>query len=408
MLNPRTASNISFATAYKLQLPDFHPFGGLPVPLEPSTTDLTQVPFDPTPTSPGRKWHRLEGSSSRPPRQGDIYTPDPPTPPSRQLRNDTPTPAETTPGSWRGKRRVGEHVDRPPALRLKELRSSDSMRMGIGQSHLDISPSEFLAHSHSTTDSSYVTADDIQASAPSGSKGSQDHQDTPQPKGSTQAQSPQTAKLAPPQDQLDGASEDDETRHNQYRRSCSEFCKGSLRGISKRFTGLFKKERSSQDDKQVPTVTAKSVMEANAEVEREGLWASSLKRFKKTKPQGRKPIPSFDGHVSPNRSGRHLLSGSDNSNRTSHESTSTGPQEVNRPNGPSAPQASRTQDELPPSSVETVVHVGGGSRVHEPSTVNGDAGHANSSSHRGSGSSSGRSSDSNKKGTRSMVIPLRS
>ncbi|KAL9587472.1 MAG: hypothetical protein Q9203_003496 [Teloschistes exilis] len=345
--------------------------GGQPFRLEPTTAQLTAIPFDPTAASPGRGWQRLVETPTRPPMPGEIFIPDPPTPQPALLGNDTPTPAEITPGSWKLNRRIGEHVDRPPAINLIPP-SSSSGSSSPKRPHYDPempSPSK-MAQSCSTNTSSYVTADERRRSDNSSSSESTDHEITPHPHIVAPIQSLQAAKLATHHGQLDGTTENDSQKPIRRKKSCTEYCR-SLKGIPKKINGLFRKEKSSQQDGRGPTEPGSSASEPKAH----GLWANSLKRFKKEKTQSRKPIPSFDGNHSPTRSKQHLLASSGAPKGTTDESSSADAEEVNRFDDPSAPQAfgAPTHEEDLPLAFEPESFLGSEPPSHDPWAVSNDA-----------------------------------
>ncbi|KAI4248714.1 MAG: hypothetical protein LQ352_005843 [Teloschistes flavicans] len=344
--------------------------GDRPLPLQLTTEQLTAIPFVPNSTSSGRGWQRL-GTPTRPLIPGDIYVPDPPTPLPRLLGNDTPTPAETTPGSWKGKRRAGEHVDRPQAIQLiAPSSSSGSNSPERPHSHPEMPLLSDLAHSQSTNTSSYVTADENCRSDHNSSSESLDHGSIPPLNPGRLIQPPQAVRLATHHGQLDGAAEQDVPKHIRGKRSCTEYCK-SLKGIPKKINGLFKKEKSGQQIEQAPTGSRKSVAKPKAQ----GSWANSMKIFKKDRPQGRKPIPSFDGHDSPTRSKQHLLARSSAPKQSSDGSSSADAEAANRFDDPSAPQAfgAPTHEEDLPLSVEPESFLEDRPRRHDPWVVNSEA-----------------------------------
>ncbi|KAL8767328.1 MAG: hypothetical protein Q9209_006166 [Squamulea sp. 1 TL-2023] len=187
-----------------------------PGPLNnPDTTYLTTVPQLSTGhlTSQAGNWQQLVGTPSRSPIAPGIYVPGPPTPRTPRLRNDTPTPAATTPGSWRQRRRQGQMIDRPP--RVPE--DPDAI------SSIPNMPSDKLSAS---------TAADSRGSGESKSDDRQGQLDPQRQTNDTLIQTPPPARVALRSGQLDGTAEEAEgLSHTPNRQSCYQKLCGSLRSI---------------------------------------------------------------------------------------------------------------------------------------------------------------------------------
>ncbi|KAI4200395.1 MAG: hypothetical protein LQ350_003933 [Teloschistes chrysophthalmus] len=227
-----------------------------------------------------------------------------------------------------------------------------------------------MAQSYSANTSSYVTADERRRFDNSSWSESTDHESTTRPDMVAPIQPPQAVKLATHHGQLDGATENDSQKPIRSKRSCTEYCR-SLKGIPQKINGLFRKEKSSQKNGRGPTEPGKSASKPKAH----GLWANSVKRFKKEKPPGRKPIPSFDGNHSPTRSKQYLLTRSGIRKGTTDESSSADAEEVIRFDDPSAPQAfgAPTHEEDLPFALEPESFLGSEPPSHDPWAVDSDA-----------------------------------
>ncbi|KAL8798614.1 MAG: hypothetical protein Q9182_006526 [Xanthomendoza sp. 2 TL-2023] len=259
--------------------------GNSPTPLcSPSTTYLTSVPSIETPSTSSQRpgWQPLSGATN------DIYIPDPPTPRTPRLRNNTPTPAESTPGSWRGRRRQGQAVDRayaPPRSRWQppgEVNST-SPDMPFSASGLPQSPAE----------DARLTAPATLRSSSNSSNGSPVDSDAQSADTVIPVQNP-AADIASHNDQYDGAQDGHATtRGSAYQSFCKKLC-DSLRSIpsklhlvpakTKASNCAVERRGSSQD-----TLPARPL--AATTVDKSGSWWSKASLRSKQSPQVRKPIP---------------------------------------------------------------------------------------------------------------------
>ncbi|KAL8778272.1 MAG: hypothetical protein Q9213_007492 [Squamulea squamosa] len=242
-----------------------------PSPLyNPDTTYLTTVPqisITP-PESHADNWQQLVGTPSRSPIPPGIRVPGPPTPRTPRLRNDTPTPAATTPGSWRQRRRQGQMVDRPP--RVQEDPDAISSIPNV--------PSDKLSAS---------TATDSRASGESKSDGRRGPRDTQRETNDTSIQTPPPARVALHSSQLDGTAQEAEgLSHTPNRRSCYQKLCGSLRSIPSKLNLTEKNvNRDTKEDGNSPAGVrpakpARSPAATHDQTKRS--WMASLRSAKKS------------------------------------------------------------------------------------------------------------------------------
>ncbi|KAL8697531.1 MAG: hypothetical protein Q9201_007078 [Fulgogasparrea decipioides] len=351
------APNVSFNIPHSPQV--FRMSSDIPVPLEPSTSYLTSVPQLQTPaaesTPKRRGWHRLIGTPSKSPIPSNVYVPDPPTPQSRQSGNDTPTPAANTPGSWRGRRRAGEFVNRPPVIRLNPPENVGSISPDV-PSFMDGNGSEgttqdLAAFQSLATQLSPTNANESQGSSDPGLNDTQQQQCEQRSISEAPIQRPPPAMLAPHDDQVDGAPDEDGSRRNRGHRSSCEKLRGSLRGIPSKLHQLFNKRKADRGtSEQIPIASEHLAPQTQKQI----WWSESFKRLRKGKAQGRKPFPERECRRSASSSFRQLFSSSGTANQTSTDSDPPASQKTTPFDDVSAPQAfgAPTHEEDTPISDE--------------------------------------------------------
>lgn len=345
-----------------------------PTPLNsPSTDYLVSIPHVQTPQAGSTRegWHQLPGSPSNPPRPSHIYVPDTPAPRAHQLVNDTPTPAMASAGSWRDRRRAGEHVGRsaPPKIRVNIPDSDMSTSPEIQSSPEVLSSPEVQSSSGSQlppegqwsrergSDSSqnYDTAPELRAPGSSSSDNSRGRQspdpDDPLP-------SPPAGEVASHFSQVDGALDEGVPQRAQRKYpSCRKVCQ-SLRKLPSQLTDLFSKEEKNDDEEQdAPKVSTSAEQNTTDQT----WWSKTTKRIKRPRIHGSESIPRRNNRRSARSSLGHLLSGSGAATRASGGTHSSDPRDENRFDNPSAPQAfgAPTHEEDTASPVEPDFHSGG-------------------------------------------------
>ncbi|KAL8719418.1 MAG: hypothetical protein Q9225_003583 [Loekoesia sp. 1 TL-2023] len=292
----------------------------------------------PVATPQTRGWQPLQDSSSNPALPLNIYVPDPPTPRSQQLGNDTPTPAEQTPGSWRERRRTGELVERPPKLRLNPPDSTLSTSPEIQPSPEEQSTS--TAEPESLSQQTYATPPELRGSSSSSSAGSEKHQHS-QSDPEDPLPPPPLAKVASHHNQLDGASDEVEARRAPKSRSSCQNSRGSLKSLPLQLKDLFSKEKTSHSNGSDSAKT-KSLTQCK---ENQTWWSKTTGRFRKRKGQENKPVPGRAGQKSARNSLRHLFSSSAAPEQRSRESSSGAPPGMNPLAAPQAFGASTYEED---------------------------------------------------------------
>ncbi|KAL8937322.1 MAG: hypothetical protein Q9216_004480 [Gyalolechia sp. 2 TL-2023] len=290
------------------------------------STSQTQHPLTTTHT---RNWQPLGDPASSCSIPGNYSVPEAGTPRSIDLRNDTPTPAEVTPGSWRKRRRTGELVERPPKIRLNPPGSTCSMSPDI-QSF----PGEELAstggpgseaeHSHMTPPEQpsgpYTAARGVQDSSSSSSSA---HDTVPRPSRSQPDDPlpPPAAKVATHHNQLDGTADEREPRRPLQPLASSEKLRESLREIPAQLEDLSIKDKPSDGDGDDSTDNgASSSLEAirpsstrqTQDNEAATWWSKTMRRLRKRgapeeKSKNKKKKSSTFSKAGQHKSGRNSL-----------------------------------------------------------------------------------------------------
>ncbi|KAI4225830.1 MAG: hypothetical protein L6R36_003627 [Xanthoria steineri] len=255
-----------------------------PTPLHnPDTSYLTSTPqlLTATPTSHTGSWEQLRSTPTRTALAPiDIFVPVETTPRSPRLRNDTPTPAVSTPGSWVEHRRHAQAVDRPldiPTVEANPAAASESFYLNTTLDRRSVSMA--------------TTTTDSQESVGSKALSRQACQDGLQV---DTVQAPASAKIASRPTQLDGVPEETEgVSQTPQRRSCYQKLCGSLRSIP---SMLSLRQRSS-----VPNAKVADQGPADAQAARPARparalaatqdpakwWSTASLRFKKNAAGGR-------------------------------------------------------------------------------------------------------------------------
>lgn len=259
----------------------FHLSDASPTPLHnPDTSYLTSTPqlLTATPTSHTGSWEQLKSTPTRTaPAPIEIFVPVESTPRSPHLRNDTPTPAASTPGSWVEHRRHAQAVDRPldiPTVEANPAAASESFYHNTALDRRSVSMA--------------TTTTDSQESVESKSLSRQACQDGVQV---DTVQAPASAKIATRPTQLDGVPEaTEEVTRTPQRRSCYQKLCRSLRGIPSMLS--LRQKSSLPDDKvadQGPAdAQAARPARALAATQDPGKWWSTASlRFKKNAVGGR-------------------------------------------------------------------------------------------------------------------------
>ncbi|KAL8997933.1 MAG: hypothetical protein Q9169_002926 [Polycauliona sp. 2 TL-2023] len=267
-----------------------------------STPELPGLPTTP-PAARTPGWEELPPrgvSQSRSHMARPIYVPGPPTPQTPRLRNDTPTPALSTPGSWVERRRPGQVVDRslgPPRVRVN-VPSGTAESSSLGE------PSDRRSVSRATT------AADSQESLGSRLLSRQVCRDGQQlDMGAASIQIPAAAKIAPRRSQLDGASDSTGGKsESPKRQSYCDKIYGSLRSMS----SVLSMREKFRDDKTANkgASNAQTVRPARplaATQERPKWWSTASLRRKKGPAVGRKGRQSGRGSL------RQLFASTDSS-----------------------------------------------------------------------------------------------
>ena len=247
--------------------------------------------------------------------------PDTPTPRSRHLVNDTPTPVVPTPGSWRERRRTGELVERPPKLRLNppdstistspeiqsspETQSSQEKRSSAeGRRSSDEEPSSEEQAKRTTgsewpRDPPFVTPE-LRVSTSSSSSGDNEGHRESQSGLDDLVQRPPLARVASRCDQLDGTSDERKLLRSPQHESSREKKRGSLRNLPAQLKEFFNRHKKSDESSEDPKETPKS--KAKGE-KHQSTWTKTTERFKKS-------LPRRAGKKSARGSLRHILSSS--------------------------------------------------------------------------------------------------
>ncbi|KAL8851145.1 MAG: hypothetical protein Q9221_003948 [Calogaya cf. arnoldii] len=183
----------------------FHFSDDSPSPLHnPDTSYLTSTPqlITYTPTLHKESWEQLKCTPTRTSVPASLWVPAAATPPTPRLRNDTPTPAASTPSSWVERRRPGQLVDRPldvPNFRTNALSTTKSLSPDAALDKRSVSKATTAAGSDESVGSRTL-------SRQLGRDGQQVDEITP-------VQAPASAKIVSRPIQLDGVPE--ETRATQ-------------------------------------------------------------------------------------------------------------------------------------------------------------------------------------------------
>lgn len=302
----------------------------------PSTDYLTTMPqcFGPVPTTPTRIWHHLPDLDSDTTMQRNVSVPDPPTPRSANLQNDTPTPAEQTPGSWRARRRTGEHVERgrTPALRLNAPDSILSTSPDI-QASPEAEPASFAGRSSDSRHSYLEPFPDLPTHLPETRQSSSSSSSARRTKPKLSLHIPvdplplpPAAKVATHHSQLDGTQDEHEPSRPLRPVGSCEKLRGSMRRIPAQLKDLFSKDKPTKDEGD--GVTSQEAPKSSTRgQEKATWWSTATKRFRKKNVRGKKPVSSRAGKKSARNSLRHLFS------------SSAASEEENRFDNPLAPQA---------------------------------------------------------------------
>ncbi|KAL8750688.1 MAG: hypothetical protein Q9199_006908 [Rusavskia elegans] len=257
-----------------------------PTPLHnPDTSYLTSTPqlLTATPTSHTESWEQLKGTPSRTALAPDIFVPADTTPRSPRLRNDTPTPAASTPGSWVERRRHGQVVNRPldvPNVGTNPAGATESFPPDTALDRRSVSKA--------------TTAADSQESVGSRSLSRQVCQDGQQGDTPATVQAPALAKIVSRPTQLDGVPEESEGgSQTPQRRSCYQKLCGSLRSIPSMLS--LRQRNSLPDDKvaddgpadEQAARPARPARALAATQDKAKWWSTASLRFKKNAVGGR-------------------------------------------------------------------------------------------------------------------------
>ncbi|KAL9017284.1 MAG: hypothetical protein Q9185_005375 [Variospora sp. 1 TL-2023] len=205
-------------------------------------------------------WHQLQGPLSFP----NTFVPDTPPPRNQEPGNDTPTPATPMTGSWRHRRRTGEHAERPPKLRVypPDAESSKSPE------------TVFRWEPHDTPDPQ-------DSSRPSSLEAERERRGRATEPHDPIESAPLT-RIAPHPSQLDGALEEGLPQGRQRHATlCKKLCK-SLRNIPSQLAGVFiKQKKGPPKDEHTGDVASAEGPDAADQT----WWSKTSKRFGKAKGQ---------------------------------------------------------------------------------------------------------------------------
>ncbi|KAL8961688.1 MAG: hypothetical protein Q9193_001796 [Seirophora villosa] len=180
----------------------------------------------PQPGAGGIGWHELPGSQSTP----NAFVPDTPPPRIQESGNDTPTPAIPMTGSWRHRRRTGEHVERPPQFGAYPPDAELSTSPGIQ------SPDTVIKYNPRGTSNPQNSSSSSSWEAVGEQNGEAVEPDDP-------IESAPFARTATHPSQLDGALEESVQQGRQRQDTlCKKLCK-SIRNIPSQLAGVFSKEK---------------------------------------------------------------------------------------------------------------------------------------------------------------------
>ncbi|KAL9010190.1 MAG: hypothetical protein Q9173_004853 [Seirophora scorigena] len=264
-------------------------------------------------------WHELQGSQNSP----NAFVPDTPPPRTQESGNDTPTPAIPMTGSWRHRRRTGEHVERPPQFRAyspnaelstsREIRSPDTV--------IRYNPRGPSNPQDSSRSSSWGTGRE--------QNGEAQEPDDP-------IESAPFARTAPHPSQLDGVLEEGVQQGRQRQATlCKKLCK-SIRNIPSQLAGVFSKENKGPP---IDEPTGEAPRADVPEAADRTWWFKTSKPFGKTEGQGTASI----GGRKRRRYGRKSLRGLFSSTEAAGGSSEAAQAPASGTTGPfddsSAPQA---------------------------------------------------------------------
>ena len=256
-----------------------------PAPLnDPDTSYLSSIPelSSAHPAVRADSWQQLQSTPSRSPIAPGISVPRTPTPRSSRLHNDTPTPAATTPGSWRERRRQGEMVARPLNVPRVRVNPPD----GVGSISPDMPSSKRSDSSRATT------ATDSQGSGGSRSISRQGHGDAQPVNTDVLIQFPPLARVASHSNQCDGTFEErEEVIPTPRRQTCLEKLCGNLRSIPSKLNLVEKKVPRDVEggDKSPdnPPPAARSARSLAATQDKTKWWSITSRRSKQKSGPGR-------------------------------------------------------------------------------------------------------------------------
>ncbi|KAL8667764.1 MAG: hypothetical protein Q9168_007186 [Polycauliona sp. 1 TL-2023] len=297
----------------------------------PSTSYLSSTPqLTPPPPARTASWQQLNVTPTRSRMPPAVYVPGPPTPRTPRLRNNTPTPAVSTPGSWVERRRPGQVVDRslgPPPLEVDlpvETTGSSSS----------------VTASDRRTVSKATTAADSQESFGDRLLSRQLCRDGQQLEAEVPSiQFPAQAKIASRPSQLDGTTSESSggKSGSPQRQGYCEKLRGSLRSVSSMLS--LREKSAARDDKtsrKGPSNNSQTVRPARplaATQDKPKWWSTASLRTKKGAGAGRNRRQSTRGSL------RQLFASTDSSNGTMEHSGSR-----------TSPDATRFDDERHPHS----------------------------------------------------------
>ncbi|KAL9003396.1 MAG: hypothetical protein Q9188_003722 [Gyalolechia gomerana] len=323
----------------------------------PSTDYLVSTPQlqHPITTPQTRNWQPLRDPASSSIIPLNLSVPDPATPRSPSLRNDTPTPAELTPGSWRKRRRTGELVERPPKLRVNPPDSMISTSPEIQSSPEEepastADPESESGHSYVTPPEKpadpYVTASEVQHPSSSRSSASSTKAQPSRSELDNPLPPPPAAKVATHHNQLDGTADEHEPRRGLRPLGSCEKLRGSLKRIPAQLKDLFSKDKTSHGDGD-DGASQEALKSSTQRRDKATWWSKTTERLRKRDAHGKRPATSKASQKSARNSLRHLFS-------SSRESSSDAHQVMNPFDNPAAPQAfgAPTHEEDTDSPVE--------------------------------------------------------
>ncbi|KAL8643972.1 MAG: hypothetical protein Q9226_008004 [Calogaya cf. arnoldii] len=269
-----------------------------PSPLHnPDTSYLTSTPqlITATPTFRTESWEQLKCTPTRTSVPPSLWVPAATTPPTPRLRNDTPTPAASTPGSWREHRRHGQVVDRPLDVPNFQPNAPSNTKSLAPDTALD-----------KRSVSKATTAADSEESVASRALSRQVCQDGHQVDEIASVQAPASAKIVSRPTQLDGVPKEtraiqldgvpEETEgmsDNAQTRSRYQKLLGSLRRIPSMLN--LKQHKSPLDDKVAGDSTAdpqaaqpsRPARVRAATQDKVRRWSATSRRSKKNATAGR-------------------------------------------------------------------------------------------------------------------------